>query len=90
MASVSGWPGASKTRPPWYERWPGGLRFELERTRKSGEKDSFIGTFNAWFDRFYHNTGSAHYSVPYEHPVYSQHTGMRRWLNGERWGFVAW
>lgn len=49
-----------------------------------------VGAFNAWFDRFYQNTGSEHYSVPYEHPVYSQHTGMARWLRGERWGFVAW
>ena len=49
-----------------------------------------VAAFNQWFDLFYHNAEGQHFSVAYDHPVYSRHTGLSRWINGERWGFVAW
>jgi hypothetical protein len=49
-----------------------------------------VAAFNQWFDLFYHNAEGQHFSVAYDHPIYSRHTGLSRWVNGERWGFVAW
>lgn len=30
------------------------------------------------------------YSVPYDHQEYSEHSGITKWINGEKYGFVSW
>jgi hypothetical protein len=66
---------------------------------------ALVGEFNHLFERFFNNTPVHHdlvtphphsnfadirYSVAYEHPVYREHSGIGKWLNGEKFGFVSW
>jgi phosphatidylserine/phosphatidylglycerophosphate/cardiolipin synthase-like enzyme len=45
--------------------------------------------FNGLFDRFWTNSDGMVYTVEYE-GKYQKHTGMSKWLDGERWGYVSW
>jgi hypothetical protein len=45
--------------------------------------------FNRLFDLFWHNADGMVYTIPYE-GKYQEHTGLHKWLRGERWGNVSW
>ena len=45
--------------------------------------------FNNLFDKFWTNSDSMIYTIKYQ-GKYQKHTGMEKWLNGEKWGYVSW
>ena len=45
--------------------------------------------FDQLFDLFWSNSDGMLYTIPYE-GKYQQHTGLKKWINGERWGYVSW
>ena len=47
------------------------------------------GKFNGFFDKFWTNSDGLVYTIKYE-GKYEKHTGMKKWLDGEKWGYVSW
>jgi hypothetical protein len=45
--------------------------------------------FNQLFNIFWHNTDGIVYTSKYE-GKYQKHSGMSKWKDGERWGYVSW
>lgn len=45
--------------------------------------------FNGLFDKFWTNSDGLVYTIRYE-GKYQKHTGMSKWLDGEKWGYVSW
>ncbi|MHC4740215.1 MAG: phospholipase D-like domain-containing protein [Planctomycetota bacterium] len=48
-----------------------------------------VNKFNRLFDLFWHNSDGMVYTIDYQ-GKYQAHTGLDKWKNGERWGYVAW
>ena len=48
-----------------------------------------VNQYNQLFDLFWGNTDGKFYTTGYR-GKYEKHTGMRKWIDGERWGYVAW
>jgi len=48
-----------------------------------------VNKFNALFDLFWWNSDGMVYTIGYQ-GKYEAHTGLNKWKNGERWGYVAW
>jgi len=48
-----------------------------------------VNKFNTLFDLFWQNSDGMVYTIDY-HGKYEAHTGLNKWKNGERWGYVAW
>ena len=48
-----------------------------------------VTRFNDLFDKFWTNSDSMIYTIGYQ-GKYQKHAGMRKWLNGEKWGYVLW
>jgi hypothetical protein len=48
-----------------------------------------VSKFNTLFDLFWHNSDGMVYTIDYQ-GKYQAHTGLNKWKDGERWGYVAW
>lgn len=50
--------------------------------------NAIVAQYNKLFDMFWNNTGDLVYTCDYSE--YKKHTGMGKWRNGERFGYVQW
>jgi len=48
-----------------------------------------VNKFNTLFDLFWWNSDGMAYTIGYQ-GKYEAHTGLNKWKDGERWGYVAW
>lgn len=48
-----------------------------------------VTQFNDLFDKFWTNSDGMIYTIQYQ-GKYQEHAGMKKWLDGEKWGYVSW
>ncbi len=86
-----------RARVPKYElingsaNWTGkNLKdINLEANVRVRDSRKIVTKFNRLFDLFWENSDGMVYTVDY-YGKYQIHTGMDKWLNGEKWGCVKW
>lgn len=61
----------------------------LEANIRLRDAKKIVNKFNSLFDLFWQNSDGMVYTIEYE-GKYQAHTGLDKWKNGERWGYVAW
>lgn len=60
----------------------------LEANIRVKGSEKIVARFNKLFDLFWENSDGMVYTVDYE--KFQSHTGMKKWRNGEKWGYVTW
>ena len=86
-----------KTNKPKYElingsaNWTGKNLKDINLEANVRVKDSkkIVTKFNKLFERFWENSDGMIYTVDYR-GKYEAHTGIKKWLDGEKWGYVSW
>jgi hypothetical protein len=47
------------------------------------------GSTTISYELLWNNSDGNLYTIPHE-GKYAQHAGMKKWRNGEKWGYVSW